>query len=116
MAMHLTIIHVQQVGCRALHHSSVNQVENKVNIEASGGIGAIINDAKKIHQGEVDIQKEACWVPSNLVINVNDKIVIVESNGIEVIIHTMWVHANDVELQELACRALWTLSTNRTRP
>jgi len=100
-----------QVHCLSMFQS-LSAVDNnyKLAIANAGGILPIVT-AMKMNASHETVQSLACWVLSNLATHAEVKREVgIQSGAVPKIIDAMLKYPDSVEVQQWACRALWSLS------
>ena len=105
LQLHVGNAKVQKAGCEALNNLSYHSKQNIITIPSDGGIHAII-DAMKEHLCEADLQVQALQALYNLACNDRNKCIILNENGVELIVNVMNNNRDNVYVQTVACRTL----------
>jgi len=100
-----------QVHCLSMFQS-LTAADNdcKLAVANAGGILPIVT-AMKMNANHETVQSLACWVLSNLATHAEVKREVgIQSGAVPKIIDAMLKYPDSVEVQQWACRALWSLS------
>ncbi|KAK3263927.1 hypothetical protein CYMTET_27300, partial [Cymbomonas tetramitiformis] len=114
MVSHISVIEVQEEGCKALANLAENH-ENKSHLASSGAIEAVLN-AMKVHNLrsnnaiEVRLLRQACRALSNLAVNEQNELKLMKIGGIEAVLAAMAAKEADLETQRYAIAYLGAMA------
>ena len=112
--------HVQEAACEALAGLVDSNDDDRVKVEAEGGIAALLGAMQRAASTPslqqcrgtltAEVQEAACRAMYNLAVNPANQVRITAEGGISALVTTMQRHSTNAKLQEPACITLHNLT------